>query len=87
MAVSSNHLNTLCKANQCKQAGELIRNRILLEAKRLLVNLNLNVAEVGYALNFSDNSYFTRFFRKYTGQTPEEFRRAQGQPVVGAQDR
>lgn len=87
LAVSSNHLNALCKAHLGKQAGELIRNRILLEAKRLLVNLNLNVAEVGYALNFSDNSYFTRFFRKYTGQTPEEFRRAQGQPVVGAQDR
>ena len=87
LAVSSNHLNALCKAHLGKQAGELIRNRILLEAKRLLVNLNLNVAEVGYALNFSDNSYFTRFFRKYTGQTPEEFRQGQSQTGYAAQDR
>ncbi|GHB72065.1 helix-turn-helix domain-containing protein [Persicitalea jodogahamensis] len=87
LAVSSNHLNALCKAHLGKQAGELIRNRILLEAKRLLVNLDLNVAEVGYALNFSDNSYFTRFFRKYTGQTPEEFRHAQRLPEADEKDR
>jgi AraC family transcriptional regulator, transcriptional activator of pobA len=87
LAVSSNHLNALCKAYLGKQAGEVIRNRILLEAKRLLINLNQNVGEVGYALNFSDNSYFTRFFRKYTGQSPEEFRRAQGQPDADAKDR
>ena len=85
--VSSNHLNALCKAHVGKQAGELIRNRILLEAKRLLVNLHLSVAEVGYALNFSDNSYFTKFFRKYTGQTPEEFRRIQSHPGPDAKDR
>ncbi len=87
LAVSSNHLNALCKAQLGKQAGELIRNRVLLEAKRLLVNLDLNVAEVGYSLNFSDNSYFTRFFRKYTGQTPEEFRHAQSQSGADEKDR
>jgi AraC-like DNA-binding protein len=56
-------------------AGEVIRNRVLLEAKRLLINLDLNIAEIGYRLNFNDNSYFTKFFKKYTGQLPEEFRK------------
>ncbi len=75
LAITPNHLNALCKEHLGMKAGELIRNRILLEAKRLLVNLELSVSQVGYALNFSDSSYFTRFFKKKTGQTPEEFRK------------
>ena len=73
--VTPNHLNALSKEHLGKQAGEVIRERVVLEAKRLLVNLDYSVAEVAYTLNFNDNSYFTRFFRKYTGTTPENFRR------------
>jgi AraC family transcriptional activator of pobA len=72
--VTPNHLNALVKENLGKQAGEVIRDRILLEAKRLLVNKELTVSEIAYKLNFNDNSYFTRFFRKYGGITPEAFR-------------
>ena len=72
--VTPNHLNALVKENLGKQAGEVIRERILLEAKRLLVNKDLTISEIAYRLNFSDNSYFTRFFRKYGGVTPEAFR-------------
>ncbi|WAC14538.1 helix-turn-helix domain-containing protein [Dyadobacter pollutisoli] len=73
--VTPNHLNALCKEHIGMQAGELIRNRITLEAKRLLVNLDLTVSEIAYQLNFSDNSYFTKFFKKEAGMTPEEFRK------------
>jgi AraC family transcriptional activator of pobA len=73
--ITPNHLNAVCNDLLGISAGEVIRNRILLEAKRLLINLNLTIAEIGYQLNFSDNSYFTKFFKKYTGLTPEEFRR------------
>lgn len=74
--VTPNHLNALCKEHLGLQAGELIRNRIVLEAKRLLINLDLTVAEIAYRLNFNDNSYFTKFFRKETGMTPEDFRKS-----------
>ena len=57
-----------------KQAGAFIRERILLEAKRQLVNLDERIAGIGYYLGFTDNSYFTKFFKKYTGITPETFR-------------
>jgi AraC-like DNA-binding protein len=73
--VTPNHLNALCNDLLGISAGEMIRNRILLEAKRLLINLDLSIAEISYQLNFNDNSYFTKFFKKYTGQTPEEFRK------------
>ncbi len=73
--ITPNHLNAICNDLLGISAGEVIRNRILLEAKRLLINLDLSVAEIGYRLNFSDNSYFTKFFKKYIGSTPEEFRK------------
>ncbi|MDB5022475.1 MAG: helix-turn-helix protein [Mucilaginibacter sp.] len=73
--ITPNHLNAICNDLLGLSAGEVIRNRILLEAKRLLINLNLTIAEIGYQLNFSDNSYFSKFFKKYTGLSPEEFRK------------
>ena len=76
--VTPNHLNALCNDLLGQQAGELIRERVLLEAKRLLVNMDVNIAEIAYRLNFTDNSYFTKFFKKYTGVTPEDFRKTTG---------
>lgn len=73
--VTPNHLNALCKDITGRAAGELIRDRILLEAKRLLVNADMTIAEVANELNFSDNSYFTKFFKKYESISPEEFRK------------
>lgn len=74
--ITPNHLNALCKEFLGMSAGELIRNRILLEAKRLLVIPDYSVAGIAYELNFNDNSYFTKFFKKAMGVTPEEFRKS-----------
>ncbi len=73
--ITPNHLNALCNDVLDISAGELIRNRIVLEAKRLLVNLGLTISEVADQLNFADYSYFTKYFKKQTGVTPEEFRK------------
>jgi AraC family transcriptional activator of pobA len=73
--ITPNHLNALCNDLLGISAGEVIRNRVILEAKRLLVNLELTITAIANKLNFTDNSYFTKFFKKYTGLTPEEFRK------------
>lgn len=74
--VSPSHLNAVCSEWLGQSAGELIRNRVTLEAKRLLINPALSVAEVAYMLNFEDNSYFTKFFKKNAGIAPEAFRKS-----------
>lgn len=74
--ITPNHLNALCRDMLGKPAGDVIRDRIVLEAKRLLVNADLSISEIAWQLSFSDNSYFTKFFRKYTGATPEAFRQS-----------
>lgn len=75
--VTPNYLNSFCKRSSGTSAGDLIRQRVLLEAKRLLAHTQLPVAQVAYQLNFNDNSYFGRFFKKYAGMTPEAFRVSQ----------
>ncbi|RFZ82026.1 helix-turn-helix domain-containing protein [Mucilaginibacter terrenus] len=73
--ITPNHLNALCNDILGISAGEVIRNRVILEAKRLLINLELNITAIANQLNFADNSYFTKFFKKYAGVTPDEFRK------------
>ena|ERR1700744_2722148 len=73
--ITPNHLNSLCNDVLGMPAGEVIRNRVILEAKRLLINQDMTVQEISNHLNFADNSYFTKFFKKQAGLTPEEFRK------------
>ncbi len=74
--ITPNHLNALCNDLLGISAGELIRDRVLLEAKRLLVNVDISISEIAYQLNFADNSYFSKFFKKYVGVSPEDFRKS-----------
>jgi AraC family transcriptional activator of pobA len=72
--ITANHLNSLCRRLLNKTASALIHERIITEAQRLLSHTALGVAQVAYELGFEDASYFVRYFRKYTGTTPEAFR-------------
>ena len=73
--ITPNHLNALCNDFLGVSAGTLIRDRVILEAKRLLINLDLLISEIAIKLNFDDQSYFIKFFKKYEGLTPEKFRK------------
>ncbi len=74
LAVTANYLNFVCRNYSGKKAGEIIRNRIILEAKRLLVNSEMSISQISFQLGFDDNSYFTKFFKTYSGNSPSEFR-------------
>jgi len=73
--VTASYLNNVCKKQSGQTAGEQIRDRILLEAKRMLTLTNSDIKEIAFGLGFNDTSYFSRFFRKYTQQTPVTFRK------------
>jgi AraC-like DNA-binding protein len=70
------YLNELCQRYLGKTTGRLIQERLLLEAQRLLVHKDITISQVADQLNFEDNSYFSRFFKKMTGQSPEQWRKS-----------
>lgn len=74
LGITPNYLNEICVETVGKSAGQIIRERIILEAKRLLVHSKGSISEIAYQLNFEDNAYFSRFFKKSTELTPERFR-------------
>jgi len=55
--------------------NDIIKNRIILESKRLLAHTSLSVKEIAYSLNYEDDAYFVRFFTKHTGISPTSFRK------------
>jgi len=75
LAVSPDHLSATVKARLGKNAREIIAERIVFEAKRLLTYTDLNVSEIADHLLFSEPSHFARFFRRHTKRAPLDFRR------------
>ncbi|MDJ1500235.1 helix-turn-helix domain-containing protein [Xanthocytophaga agilis] len=71
--VTPGHLNDTIKAAVGKTAKQIIDEKRVLEAKRLLFWGNSAVKEISWKLNFEDDAYFHRFFKKHTGLTPLEF--------------
>ncbi|QRY56007.1 helix-turn-helix domain-containing protein [Sphingobacterium siyangense] len=55
--------------------NEMIKNRIVLEAKRLLLYSELSVKEIAYQLGYEDPAYFNRIFLQKSGKTPAAFRK------------
>lgn len=72
--ISPNYLNIICKKNLGVSATQLIQQRVLLEAKRLLQSTDLSVKEIAFELAFADHAYFSNFFKSQTGVTPTAFR-------------
>lgn len=54
----------------------VIQQRIVLEAKRLLLYTDKSAKEIAFYLGFEDAAYFSNFFKKQAGQSPQDFRRA-----------
>jgi AraC family transcriptional activator of pobA len=68
-------LNETCKEFTGASISDFIKSRVLLEAKRLLVNSEYSIKEIAFFLGFEDPSYFNRFFRVNTGLTAGDFRK------------
>ncbi|MFH8407506.1 helix-turn-helix domain-containing protein [Streptomyces sp. NPDC018019] len=78
LGVSVGHLTELVKRSTGRTPGRLIRHAQTVEAKRLLAGSGLTVAQVARRAGFADPAYFCRFFRRETGLSPGDFRRAAG---------
>jgi AraC family transcriptional activator of pobA len=75
LSLSPYQLNSIVKTSVGKTVSDLINDQIILEAKRLLIATPAQVKEVADQLGYEDPSYFIRFFKKQTGQSPDTFRK------------
>ncbi|HSV51465.1 MAG TPA: helix-turn-helix domain-containing protein, partial [Burkholderiaceae bacterium] len=75
LLVTERRLNEAVKSVTGKTATQLIHERILLEAKRLLTQSDLGISEIAYRLNFEDPAYFSRFFKKHVQAAPGAFKK------------
>ncbi|MHC2992100.1 AraC family transcriptional regulator [Pontibacter sp. HJ8] len=82
MALSPNALAKKCKRHFGKSPSQLIQERVVLEAKKQLHLTYKSIKEIAAVLNFADEHYFSRFFKKHTGVSPTVFREKVGISVV-----
>jgi AraC-like DNA-binding protein len=72
--ISSKTLGTITKSIAGKRPSQMIAERIILEAKRLLKFTSLQISEIAFRLGFDDASYFVKYFKRYMNISPSSYR-------------
>jgi AraC-like DNA-binding protein len=76
LQVTPTHLSRVCREASGRPAHALLVERIMSEARRLLIDTDMPAREIAETLGFSSAAYFTRAFHQATARTPTEFRTA-----------
>lgn len=74
LAVTPNHLTQTLKLLTGRTSSDVVKSKQVLEVKRLLVHTNLAITEISQQMNFPDQSYFSKFFKRETELTPQAYR-------------
>ena len=77
VGVTEARLNDVCRRIADLPSKRLILERVMQEAKRLLLFTGSSANEICYQLGFKDPAYFSRFFQRYAQMTPGEYRQRQ----------
>jgi AraC family transcriptional activator of pobA len=75
LGLHPNHLNRAVRETTGKTLTEHIGERVVKEAKALLLHTEWNVSEIAYSLGFENPPYFNNFFKKHTRLTPNSLRK------------
>jgi AraC family transcriptional activator of pobA len=75
VGISSKRLNQILKEKLDKTAMQLIHDRLILEVKRQIIHSKYTLTQIAFDLGFCDRPYFSRFFKKQTGVSPEDFQK------------
>jgi AraC-like DNA-binding protein len=74
MNITPKHLSSVVKSLSGRTAGEWIDAYVIMEAKILLTTTDMTVQQIAYALNFSSQAFFGKYFRNLTAFTPTAYR-------------
>jgi AraC family transcriptional activator of pobA len=76
LKVTPDHLSRTCRAVTGQSALDLLHDRMLLEARRLLAYTDAAVVDIARELGYADPAYFSRFFTRRAGRSPLAYRSA-----------
>jgi len=74
LSVTADHLSRVCRGATGRGALDLLHERLILEARRMLAYTPATIAEVAAELGFDDPAYFSRFFSRSLGASPSGYR-------------
>lgn len=75
LCITSKHLSAVVKEISGRTAGDWIENYVVMEAKVLLKSTDLTIQEIANRLNFNNQSFFGKYFRHLTGESPTNYRK------------
>lgn len=74
IGVTEGRLNSICRRLTGQSSKSIIRDRLIQEARRLLIFTPSSITEISYELGFKDPSYFSRFFSRIENSSPSDYR-------------
>ena len=74
LGITQAHLSSIIKQTTGKTCVEIITSMVIMDAKAQLKSTNLSIHDIAYALNFTNMSFFGKYFKRHVGMSPQEYR-------------
>lgn len=78
ICVTPKYLSKLVKEHTGRSAGEWIESHVILDARAMLQSSDMTIQQIASSLNFPNQSFFGKYFKRATGLSPKEYRRTGG---------
>lgn len=75
LLIPPTHFTNLIKLTTKRSPADFLEERLMAEAKRMLTETSMSLAEICHKLTFQDTPNFAKVFKRFEGKTPGEFRR------------
>lgn len=74
LCITPKYLSKLVKEHTGRSAGEWIENHVILEARAMLQSSEMTIQQIAASLNFANQSFFGKYFKRATGLSPKQYR-------------
>lgn len=78
LCITPKYLSKLIKEHTGRSAGEWIDNHVILEARAMLQSSDMTIQQIAASLNFTNQSFFGKYFKRATGLSPKQYRSSKG---------
>ena len=78
LCITPKYLSKLIKEHTGRSAGEWIDNHVILEARAMLQSSDMTIQQIAASLNFPNQSFFGKYFKRATGLSPKQYRSSKG---------